>query len=194
MVRKSKWMVALAVVATGAMWLSQSYAQEGGRRQQFDPEQMRQRMEQMRQERAERMREQLGVSADDWQVIGPRIERIEELRGQATMGAMRGGRGFGAPAGGPGGPGGQGNRGGRFGNARPDADPADLPETVRAMQNLREVLDDDQADNNTIKEALTKLRAANEKARKELSDAREDLRTLLTLRQEAQLVAMGILE
>ncbi|MHC4353963.1 MAG: hypothetical protein ACYS0H_14740, partial [Planctomycetota bacterium] len=85
----------------------------GGGRQQFDPEQMRQRMDQA-------MRERLGATEAEWKVLGPRVNKVMELsrqsRGSGRGGTMFGGRGnFGGRGGGPVGNrpgGGQGGPGG----------------------------------------------------------------------------------
>jgi hypothetical protein len=45
-----------------------------------------------------------------------------------------------------------------------------------------------------IKAKLTALRAAKEQARQDLVKARQDLRQLMTLRQEAVLVLNGLLD
>ena len=83
-----------------------------GGRGQFDPERMRQMMDQ-------RMREQLGATEAEWKVLGPRVTKVQELsrqgRGGGRGGMMFGGRGgmMGGRGGGPGGPGGNrpgGNR------------------------------------------------------------------------------------
>ncbi len=59
---------------------------------------------------------------------------------------------------------------------------------------LREVLGDKDAKADEIKAKLTALRAAKEQSRQELVKARENLRQIMTLRQEAVLVLNGLLE
>lgn len=59
---------------------------------------------------------------------------------------------------------------------------------------LREVLADKEAASEKIKTALSALRAAKEQARQELVKARQDLRQIMTLRQEAVLVLNGLLD
>lgn len=59
---------------------------------------------------------------------------------------------------------------------------------------LREVLADKEAASEKIKVALTALRAAKEQTRQELVKARQDLRQIMTLRQEAVLVLNGLLD
>jgi flagellar motility protein MotE (MotC chaperone) len=57
---------------------------------------------------------------------------------------------------------------------------------------LRELLRNKEAAADHIKAALTALRAAKEKARQELAAAQQNLRRILTLRQEALLVLNGL--
>ena len=59
---------------------------------------------------------------------------------------------------------------------------------------LRGVLADKEAASEKIKTALTALRAAKEQTRQELVKARQDLRQIMTLRQEAVLVLNGLLD
>jgi hypothetical protein len=59
---------------------------------------------------------------------------------------------------------------------------------------LRELLRDENAAADQIKARLAALRAAREKANRDLVAARQNLRQLLTLRQEAQLVLNGLLD
>jgi len=67
-------------------------------------------------------------------------------------------------------------------------------EVERRSGELREVLRDEDAKAEAIKAKLTALRAAKEKTRRELAAARQNLRQLMTLRQEAHLVLRGLLE
>ena len=151
----------------------------GGARGNFDPAQMRQRM-------MERFREQLGIKDDaEWTVIEGRINKINEFR-FANMG-----RGFGGgrPQGGPGG-GGQGQQGGQQGGRRgggfggqpnPDADA------------LQAALDSG-ASAEDIKAKLTAYRAATKEKEAQLEKAQEDLRQLLSVKQEATAVLLGLLK
>ena len=65
--------------------------------------------------------------------------------------------------------------------------------TQAATQALREILEKDDATAGQIKTKLTALRAAKESARQKLAAAQKDLREVLTLKQEAQLVVFGML-
>lgn len=143
----------------------------------FDPQEFRRMM-------SERMRETLGASEEEWKVLEPKIDAVQtaarEVRG--------GGFGPGGPGGfGPGGPGGR-MRGGERGQATPESPVA------KATQDLRTALEDTSATAEAIVQKLAALRKARDAARENLAKAQADLRELLTKRQEAQLVLMGILD
>lgn len=150
---------------------------QGGRqgRGNWDPEQMRQRA-------MERYREQLGVKDDaEWSLIEARIKKINENR----MGMGRGFGGFGGP-GGPGGPGGQGGQGGRqgrggFGQPNPDAE---------ALQTAL----DSGASADDIKAKLSTYRASAKQKEAQLEKAQDELRQLLSVKQEARAVLLGLLK
>ncbi|MEX0775571.1 MAG: hypothetical protein WD042_07630 [Phycisphaeraceae bacterium] len=138
-----------------------------GERGRFDPEQMRQRMN-------ERMKEALGASDEEWKVLQPRVEKVTTLqrdaRGSGFAGRRRGG---------------------------PEADAANQPPqtpVAKAAEELRTTLEDDKASNDVIKAKLEALRKARADAKVALEAAQKDLREIVSLRQEAQLVSMGILE
>ena len=147
-----------------------------------DPEEMRQRM-------SERMREQFGVTDDaEWKVIEGKIQKVTEAR-RATGGGF-GGMAFGARRGGPGGDGergvdrgGEGRRG--FGGPGGEQSPelADLRKAIDAKASADE-----------IKAELAKVREARKANEAKLEAAQEDLRKVLTVRQEAVAVMMGLVK
>jgi hypothetical protein len=67
-------------------------------------------------------------------------------------------------------------------------------ELEQRSRELRELLRDESAAADQIKAKLTAFRAAKEKADRELAGARQTLRQLMTLRQEAVLVLNGLLD
>jgi len=77
--------------------------------------------------------------------------------------------------------------GGGFGGGRP------LTGIDAKKQELRAILREEGAQVDRIKAGLRAVRAAQERARQELGAARQSLRDLLTLRQEAELVLDGLL-
>ncbi|MEI8198332.1 MAG: hypothetical protein WCI73_20760 [Phycisphaerae bacterium] len=153
----------------------------GGRN--FDPAAFRQRMQ-------DNLKQQLGTTDDEFKALQPKIEKVQNLQRDALMSRFMGGMGGRGGRGGPGGPG--GGFGGGPGMAAPD--PATLSPTAKATQELRTVLENKDAKAEDIKAKLTALREAKAKAREDLKTAQKDLTELLTQRQEAVLVEMGILE
>ena len=71
-----------------------------------------------------------------------------------------------------------------------------MPRTEAELRSrgLRELLQDEKAPVDQIKARLTALRAAKQRAVQQLMNARQGLRELLTLRQEAVLVLNGLLD
>ena len=90
----------------------------------------------------------------------------------------------GPPPGGPGGPGGRGGRGGRFGGGEP------LPEVVA----LGALLQEESPSATDIKAKLRALRDARKAHARDLKKAQAELRAVLSVKQEAMLVLMGVLE
>jgi len=128
---------------------------------------------QFRQQRLDRLKEQLGPTDDEWKVLQPKIEKVMDAQ-QAGFG------GFGGRRGGGGGGGGADN----------------TPQTpiAKASSELRTLLENKDASADDIKAKLAALREARAKSRTELEDARKALKEVLTQRQEAVLVTNGMLE
>jgi len=158
---------------------------QGGQRPQFDPAQMRARM-------LEGMKEALGCTDDEWKAIEPLVGNVMEKQQAARSGGFRGGfRGFASrrgPGGDQAGPGGDrggppGGDRGRFGGT-PDLEAEALSKALEAKDTPAK----------EIEARLKALRDARVKKEEELKKAREELRKVLTVRQEAQLVLMGMLD
>ena len=157
----------------------------GRRGRDFSPEEWRARREEIRRRMVERIRDRLEANDEEWTVLEPRLEKIMQLQSSTRAGFGRGfGRRFrgGRDSGRPGGPRGQG-----AGQAEPST-------VQQRAESLRELLDDDSATNEQITQGLTELRKAREEARAELAKARQDLRDLVSLKDEANLVVMGFLD
>ena len=186
---------AVAVCIVGLLLASQSLSQQrqrgqrpgaqGPQRQrpagrQFDPERMRQMMEQ-------RLREQLGATEQEWKVLGPCVMKVSELRRELS-GFGRGGMLGGMFGGGRRGP--QGDRPG----GRPDAPAREQTEVEKASEQLRTLLENTSATPPDIKKQLTVVRATREKARQKLAAEQQKLLKMVTVRQEGQLLLMGMLD
>jgi uncharacterized protein (DUF169 family) len=163
----------LVVALMGSVFAGAAISQERGERRggrRFDPERMRQRM-------MERLREQLGASEKDWTVLGPRVEKVMELSRQTRAGAMR----FMFRG-----------RGGRRGVGEEEG--RDLSPVRQAALDLHEAVEEEETSAAEIKQKLTTLREARERVKADLEKAREELREVVTLKQEAQLMLMGMLD
>ena len=136
----------------------------------------------------ERLREDLDASAGEWSVLKPMIVKITEKQSAMRRAAGRGV--FGAfGGGGRGGRGGDndGDRRGRDGRgSRGDGD------SGSNVNSLREAVES--GDAAKIKKELASYRAAQKKQAAELKKAREKLREVVTLKQEAALVLWGLLD
>lgn len=118
----------------------------------------------------------------EWSLIEARIKKINESR--SGMGRGFGGfGGFGGPGGPGGGPGGQGGRQGRggFGQPNPDA------EALQTALDSGGSADD-------IKAKLATYRASAKQKEAQLEKAQDELRQLLSVKQEARAVLMGLLK
>jgi Spy/CpxP family protein refolding chaperone len=152
-------------------------------RRAMTPEDMQARM-------ATALRERLEITDDEeWKLISERIAKVTELRRTAGgpaggMGPMafggRGGPGGGGPGGGADGANRGGPRGGRGG--APTSELGALQAAVR-----------DKLPDAEIKARMNKLRETRKNDEAKLTKAQEDLRAVLTVRQEAVAVVFGLL-
>ena len=69
-----------------------------------------------------------------------------------------------------------------------------VSEVQKASDELRALLGSESATPEQVKAKLTALREARAAARQKLAQARADLQQVLTVKQEARLVLMGLLE
>jgi hypothetical protein len=136
----------------------------------------------------ERMRERIGATDDEWKVMQPRLQKVMELSrqvnapGRMGMFAGRGGR-FGRG----------GDRGPGRGPAGAAAPEREVTAVEKASEELQELLESESAKPNQIKAKLTALRTAREKAKQDLVKAQDDLKKILSVKQEATLVLIGLL-
>ena|ERR1051326_8504213 len=175
-------MLALAAVAAVlCLGAGNAAAQNrrGGGGGNFDPEQFRQR-------RMEQYKEQLEVKNDDeWKVISGLIEKVTTAQRETRIGGFGG---FGGRArGGPGGGGdtaaaGGGNNRNPFGG-EPNVEAEALQKALEAK-----------ASSDEIKAKLAKLRDAQKEREAKLAKAQDELRKVLSVRQEATAVMMGLLK
>jgi hypothetical protein len=147
----------------------------GGGRGNFDPAQFQQRM-------MDRIRQNLNFTNDtDWNAVQPLVQKVMDARrdvGGGGMGMFRRNRGGGGDQNGGGGGGG---RGGFFGTPSPEA------------QALQDAIDNNAPDGQ-VKDLLARYEASQQKKQAALKAAQENLRAVLTPRQEASAALMGLVE
>jgi hypothetical protein len=154
----------------------------GPGRGNFDPEEMRKRIN-------DRMRESFDVKNDDeWKLISERIEKVSEAR-RGTGGGIGG-----FPGGAPG-----GFRGGPPGGGAPDGGGA--TRTARTgggggsteQQELQRAIEA-KAPNDELKSKLAKLRESRKASEAKLEKEQAELLEVLSVRQEAVAVMFGLLK
>ncbi len=134
----------------------------------FDPAQFQQRM-------MENIRERLAFTNDtEWAAVEPLVQKVLDARRDLGPAGM--GFGFARRGGDQGG----NRRGGFFGQPSPEAE---------ALQRAI----DDNAPVGQIKDALAKYRASRKEKEARLTAAQENLRKVLTPKQEAQAVLLGLM-
>ena len=168
------WLCAGTIFAQGTSNSNPNGGWGQGRRGggNFDPAQFQQRM-------LDNVRDRLAFTNDtDWAAVEPLVQKVFDARrdvGIPGMGMMR--------RGGGGGGGGDNAQGGRRGFSTAPGPEADA---------LQKAIDDD-APPAQVKSLLEKYRAARKVKEAKLAQAQEDLRKVLTSRQEAQAALLGLL-
>jgi hypothetical protein len=176
--KMNRYLVLAGVAATLCLGLNQGLAQQdqggGGGRRNFDPAQMRQRM-------MDRYKEALEVSSDDeWNAIQPLVQKVMDAR----MATGFGGRGMMF---------GRRNRGGGDNNSGDQARPRNpMFQPMPEAEALQKAIDA-KASKAEVTAALDKYVAARKAKQAELQQAQENLRKVLTSRQEAIATLDGLL-
>lgn len=148
-------------------------AQQPPGRGNFDPQQFQQRI-------ADILRDQLAVTNDDdWHAIEPRLSKVVQARMETLLSGM--GMAFGR----------MGGRGNAAGAGRRGL--AALVQPGPEAEALQRAIDNN-APTDQINAALAKYREAQKRKEADLAKAQEELRKVLSLRQEAVLVSLGVLD
>jgi len=157
--------------AVGGAGAGQTGGRQGrGGRGNWDPAQFQQMYMQ-------RIKEALAATDEEWQVIEPLVKDVSDKRRELRTG----GRMFG----------GRSRRGGTSGAGNTEAAASNAaPETTA----LQKALDNKDSSAEALRTALDAHRAAQTKKRAEIEAAQETLKKVLTIRQEAVLVTMGLLD
>ncbi len=165
-----------------------------------------------KEQEAEAMKQALEVDERQWKVIEPKLKKVRACRDQAFVGiglpfqssftssvvpspGGAGGQSFGGGFSGGfqfqvGGGGGTG-----FNRSSPWQNFGRQPtEGERICEELQLLLQVPGAGPDEIRQKLDALRRARERARKQLVKAQQELRKVLTFRQQARLVLMGLLD
>jgi len=190
--RMQNWLVAAGVGAAMCLSSSNSLAQDnggggggaggGGRRQRgnFDPAQMEQRM-------VDRYKDVLEVNSDDeWNALQPVIKKVVDARRESFAGGMGRGMFGGGRRGGNGGGDQGGGQGGGAMRRGPMGEPSPEAEALRKAIDAK-------ATTGEVKAALAKYVESRKVKAEQLKTAQENLRKVLTARQEAIATLNGLL-
>jgi hypothetical protein len=181
MIKLTKFLLVAGCVAALSFTTTKVQAQGRGN---FDPTQFRQRM-------VDNFKDRMGVTNDDeWKVLEAAIGKVVDAQMEVRAGSIRafGGGGQRRNRGGNNGDTNnagnqtQGNRPPGFGTPSPEAD------------DLQKAIEDKSASKDDINAKLAKLREANAAGEAKLASAQDDLKKLLTARQEAVAVLYGLLK
>jgi hypothetical protein len=192
--RTQNWLVAAGIGAALCLGADNGLAQNGGggggggfggggfggggRQRNFDPAAMQQRM-------MERYKDALEVNNDDeWNAMQPLIQKVMEARRETFAGGMRG---FGGRRGGQqGGGGDQGGGGANVMRRGPGGEPSPEAEALRKAIDAK-------ASTGEIKAAMARYVESRKTKLEQLKTAQENLRKVLTARQEAIATLDGLL-
>ena len=138
----------------------------------FDPAQFQQRM-------VEGTRDRLGFTNDvEWEAVKPIVQKVMEAQIAARSGQLRGlmgGR----------------NRGGNNGDQASTRSRTGFGQPSPEAEALQKALDDN-APAGQVKDLLAKYKAAQKIKQDKLEAAQAELKTVLTTKQEAQAVLLGL--
>ena len=146
--------------------------QQGQRGSGRDREQVQERM-------IERFKEVMECSDEEWQVIAPKVLSVYRLSNQSRTGTIRTIMG-------------RTSQGNQSGNRRTRTSTSN--QSDESLTKLQELLENENATTSDIKKLVSEVRKAREKSEQELATAQKELRELLTVRQEAILITLGLLD
>jgi len=204
--RKALWVATATAFLVGglALWAQENAAPQGSRPSdrggQRGPGESRRGggfdLEAMQQRLVEGIHQRLSATDEDWKVIEPLVKDVMQKQSEARISDFGGlGRMMFERKGGPGGQD-QGQRSGaesqkgRTEGERGGGSRVQNPE----VEALSQVLESTTATPDEIKAKLEALRQARAKREEDLQKAREALRDVVTVKQEAMLVLMGLLD
>jgi hypothetical protein len=124
------------------------------------------------------IKEQIQANDDEWSVLAPRVERV--MKAQREVQAGHDPRGVREPR--------------PPKEPRPDEPSRPVSVVSETAKALSATLWDQSSAASEIRRQVMAIRDARARARRELTQAQEELRQLLTYRQEAVLIIMGLLD
>jgi len=165
----------------GAQAGGQMQQGQGGQQGQGFRQGLGQQSEQMLNMMSQRIKELLGSTDEEWTVIGPKALKVISLVSSQSSGfQMRSLMGRSNT---------QGNRQARAEDARASTSTGD-----KTLEELQTLLASEDSTTTQIKNKVSEVRKARENAKQDLAKAQKALRELLTLKQEATLISLGLLE
>ena len=129
----------------------------------------------IRQRMAERMKEMLGSTDEEWKLIQPMIEKVQSIQRQTRAGGRSMWRG-------------------RRRSSQQGGEEREKSAIEKSAEALKKILDNKESKPEEIKAALEDYRAQRKKVQDELKIAQQKLGEVLTQQQEANLVLMGTLD
>jgi len=160
---------------------------------------------------AQRLKQLMGATDDEWTIIGPKVLKVVSLASSQTRGfqmrsLMGGANQQGSPNQGGSNQGasnqgaanqGTSNQGASQGNFQGRGMGmmgASTSSDSKALEELQALATNKDASAARIKEKMNEVRKEKEESRQKLAKAQKELRELLSLRQEAVLVSAGLLD
>jgi hypothetical protein len=162
--------------------------------QQMDPAMVQQFIDRIQQRMLDNVQNQLGSSDDEFAALKPFVQKVltqqmvtQTARANVMMRMFAAGQGAGNAAGGPAGGGPRFNIGSMLNGGQPSA-------LQTAVEDLQAAIDNPDTPIGVYESKLAEYRDAKAKADADMAAAQDALRNLLTQRQEAILVTMGLLQ
>jgi len=143
--------------------------------------------------RLTQLQTQLGASAQEWTVLQDKLTKVLKLQIELNVGKQAGGARGGARGGAAGGAAG-GAGGAPAAPALPTITVDEANPVSKAVSDLNTAANDTAATADALKPKLEALRKARTDKQKDLETAQKDLKGVVTVRQEAILVSLGILD
>jgi hypothetical protein len=184
--------------------MGSNQGQQGGpgsqQGQGFGQRQM-QTQDQMQAQITQNLKQMLGSTDEEWAIIGPKVLKVYTLASSQSTGfnmrnLMRRNNAQGDTQGNAQSSNtqGQGNQQGSMQQGRGMDNRSTGMSNDTTLTELQTLLESQDATTSQIKNKVAEVRSAREKAKQDLAKAQKELRELLTVKQEAILISVGLLE